>query len=154
GGPMTNGANHSGVINLGDLDMWTFSADQGDSLSLSMGVVGRSEERRVGKVCSSRGTRVGSNNKQTLAEINITAETNGLYTVLVASGDGVPQGTGHYVITVAQRPEPFGVSGGDEGGPMTNGANHSGVINLGDLDMWTFNAVQGDSLEVSMGVVG
>src|SRR5437773_2430957 len=39
GGPMTNGATHAGTIYLGDLDQWSFTATQGDYISLSMGEV-------------------------------------------------------------------------------------------------------------------
>ena len=154
GGPMTNGANHSGVITLGDLDMWTFNANQGDSISLSIGVVGSPTLRPFIRLRNPNGVEVGSAQNLLIAQINITAPLTGLYTVVVASGFSLPQGTGSYVLTLAQTPEPFVVSGGDEGGPMINGANHSGVITLGDLDMWTFNAKQGDSISLSIGVVG
>ena len=36
---MINGANHTGRIELADLDMWTFTADQGDALVLTLGEV-------------------------------------------------------------------------------------------------------------------
>src|SRR5439155_18224364 len=40
------------------------------------------------------------------------------------------------------------VSPGDEGGPMTNGAIHTGTIDVGDLDLWTFTANVGDNIVV------
>jgi hypothetical protein len=154
GGAMTNGANHTCVINLGDLDMWTFSATQGDSISLSMGVVGSPTLRPFLRLRDPFGVEVGSNAQLTIAQIDVTAAQTGLYTVVVASGFSLPTGTGSYVLTLAKTPGAFTVSPGDEGGPMTNGANHAGVINLGDLDLWTFTATQGDSISLSMGVVG
>jgi hypothetical protein len=154
GGAMTNGANHAGVINLGDLDMWTFSAAQGDSISLSIGVVGSPSLRPFIRLRDPNGVEVASDAAVLLAQINVTAPQTGLYTVVIASAASFPQGTGSYVLTLAQTPAAFIVSPGDEGGPMTNGANHAGAINLGDLDMWTFTAAQGDAISLSMGVVG
>src|SRR5439155_253618 len=37
GGPLTNGASQAGIIYLGDLDQWSFTATQGDYIALSMG---------------------------------------------------------------------------------------------------------------------
>src|ERR1019366_5866741 len=37
GGPMTNGGNYAGTITLGDLDLWTFTANTGDSIHLRLG---------------------------------------------------------------------------------------------------------------------
>src|SRR5262245_26979555 len=154
GGPMTNGHNHPGVISLGDLDMWTFTASQGDSISLSVGVVDTAASLRPFiRLRDPNGVEVSAAASTLLAQVNVTAALAGTYTVVIASGAAVPQGTGSYVLTLAQTPENFVVDNGDEGGPMTNGHNHPGVINLGDLDMWTFTANQGDSISLSIGVV-
>ena len=40
GGPMTNGGNYAGTITLGDLDMWSFTANAGDNIVLRLGTVG------------------------------------------------------------------------------------------------------------------
>ena len=40
GGPMTNGGNHAGTITLGDLDMWSFTANAGYNIVLRLGAVG------------------------------------------------------------------------------------------------------------------
>ena len=40
GGPMTNGGNYAGTISLGDLDMWSFTANAGDNIVLRLGAVG------------------------------------------------------------------------------------------------------------------
>ena len=36
---MTNGANHTGSIVVGDLDLWSFSATQGDAITIAIGEV-------------------------------------------------------------------------------------------------------------------
>src|SRR5436189_74191 len=43
------------------------------------------------------------------------------------------------------------VPAGDQGGPLTNGGNHDGTIDLGDLDMLTFSETAGDNIILSVG---
>ena len=42
---------------------------------------------------------------------------------------------------------------GDQGGPLTNGALHTGEILQGDLDVWTFTANAGDRIAVHIGEI-
>src|SRR6201999_2781489 len=58
-------------------------------------------------------------------------------------------GTGHYVVRLAENAA-FVVPGGDQGGAMTNGENHAGDLPPGDLDMWSFQANQGDTFLMSV----
>ena len=37
---MTNGGSYPGTISLGDLDMWSFTANTGDNIVLRLGTVG------------------------------------------------------------------------------------------------------------------
>ena len=55
------------------------------------------------------------------------------------------------MLHLAQIPEAFIVPAGDEGGPLTNGGNSTGTITLGDLDMWSFTANKGDSINLRLG---
>jgi Bacterial Ig domain len=155
GGPMTNGANHPGVIHLGDLDQWTFSAAQGDRISVSIGEVFPGETdpgfNPWIRLRGPNGTELGSIQAALATRLDVTAPLSGTYTVVVASFTVAP--TGNYLLTLAKSPGAFVVPDGDEGGPMTNGANHPGVIHLGDLDQWTFDAAQGDAISVSIGEV-
>ena len=48
----------------------------------------------------------------------------------IASADVGHDGTGTYRLTMAHTPGPITVSPGDEGGPLTNGAMHTGEIPL------------------------
>ena len=139
-GALTNGANHGGDISsAGEIDSWTFTANAGDSIVLSVGEVGGDSElypyiRLLGPnsalVTYAAGTQV--------ARIAATAPLTGTYTVLISSNDVGNDGTGDYLLTLAHIPETPVVSGGDQGGPMINGANHAGEIHVGDMDQWTF----------------
>ena len=81
----------------------------------------------------------------------VVAPVTGTYLVLVASFDSGFDGTGTYRLTMAHTPGPITVSPGDEGGPLTNGAIHTGEIVQGDLDVWTFTATAGDRIAVHIG---
>jgi hypothetical protein len=151
GGTLTNGADATGTINLGDLDMWSFAANKGDNINLRVGTASFDGWLQLfgpdGKLLVS-GTADGN----TDAYIdNYTATNSGTFTVLVSSW--FSQGTGTYVLHLAQIPETFIVPVGDEGGPLTNGANATGTISLGDLDMWTFAGNKGDNINLRVGTM-
>ena len=154
GGPMTNGAIHTGNIRVGDLDQWSFQAAQNDFISVSIGEPPFGEVdpgfnpwiRLVGPT----GVLIGSDSGILVGQINVTAPLSGTYTVLVATADSFNDATGNYRLTLAKTPGTFIVSAGDQGGPMTNLAVHPGGIYVGDLDQWTFNAVQNASVSVSI----
>ena len=61
---------------------------------------------------------------------------------------------GTYALSLAQFPEPFIVPPGEQGGPMTNGGNYSGTLNLGGLNMWSFTANTGDNVVLRLGSTG
>src|SRR5439155_1011435 len=109
------------------------------------------------RLVSPTGVLLGSSATGTGAsDVAATAPTSGTYTVIVGSltgFGGAVDGTGSYLLTLAQGPGAIVVSAGDEGGPMTNGATNAGTIYLGDLDTWTFTATQGQVIPLSMGSV-
>src|SRR5205823_4177686 len=106
------------------------------------------------RLVSPTGVLLGSSATGTGAsDVAATAPTSGTYTVIVGSltgFGGAIDGTGSYLLTLAQGPGAVEVSTGDEGGPMTNGATNAGTIYLGDLDTWTFTATQGDYIALTI----
>ena len=82
---------------------------------------------------------------------DVVAPTTGTYLVLVASFDSGVDGTGTYRLTMTHTPGPITVSPGDEGGPLTNGATHTGEITQGDVDVWTFTAIAGQRISLHIG---
>ena len=155
GGPLVNGASQTGTITLGDLDIWTFQASAGSSLSVSIAEVKESSPAFYPWIRLRRpdGVELGRATGDLISQINATAPTTGTYTVVVGSGtfNNIYTGTGTYRLTLANAPGPMTVSGDDQGGAMTNGANHTGSIPLGDLDMWTFQANAGDAITIGIG---
>jgi hypothetical protein len=157
GGPLTNGQNHAGFVHFGDLDMWTFSASQGDYVAVSIGREAPFDAnftpwiRLISPTGALLETRVG-----TVASISRAMTATGTYTVIVGSGTTTSalNSTGNYRLTLARAPAEFVVPTGDQGGPLTNGQNHPGHIDLGDLDIWTFTGQQAAFVTLSMSRVG
>ena len=134
-GPLVNGENHSGLISsAGQLHEWTFaaSAEQRHFRKHWRGAGGRGRPgiQSMDSPARARRRDLGSVQGALSAHINVTAPLTGTYTVVVASYT-VATGAGEYLLTLAQSPGTFVVPAGDEGGPMTNGANHPGKIHRG-----------------------
>ena len=135
------------AIHRGDLDQWTFTAAQGDAISAEhrRGMVGEVDPR-IQPLDSAAGARTartwvrpqarvgGADQRDRTADRHLHRGGRSSFTV--------PSGTGNYLLTLAKTPGTFIVPAGDEGGPMTNGANHPAVIHRGDLDQWTFTAAR------------
>jgi alkylated DNA nucleotide flippase Atl1 len=151
GGPMTNGANHIGAIDVGDLDMWSFSAAVGETFALSLAEPAADAALTPWlRVYSPAGRLVLEDWNNVATQVSRTATEPGVYTVIVGTRDVGLDATGAYQLVLAKAPGGFVVPAGDDGGPVTNGANQAGTIAPGDLDMWTFDATQGESFVLSL----
>ncbi|HMP81851.1 MAG TPA: hypothetical protein PKA41_04005 [Verrucomicrobiota bacterium] len=138
------------IGSLGDLDLWTFPATAGER------VVVRVAELTETNSFSPR-TRIYDPNGVLLItlggvvdEYAFTVATNGTFTVLMADGSGPLTGTGTYRIYFVKLPGYYSVPVGDEGGELTNGVVFAGAIDLGDLDVWSFNACAGDEFTIQL----
>src|ERR1039458_119308 len=152
GGPMTNGGAYPGTIIVGDQQMWSFTANAGDSINLRVGTTGFNP---VLKLYGPNGALLAtdaSGSGYYDAAIAYVATNSGTFTVVVSSD--LLNGTGTYALHLAQIPEPFIVPPGDQGGPLTNGADATGTNTIGDLDMWSFTANAGDSINLRVGTTG
>jgi len=155
-GPMTNGATHTGTINGRDLDTWTFDAVQNDGITISIGEVSAGVDPGFFPWIRLRGpdgTMLDDRWSSKNTRIDIRAPLTGTYTVVVASNATNQIGPGNYVLSLVKTPGPYIISPGDQGGPMINGATHTGMIGIGDVDAWTFQAVQNDGINLSIGEV-
>ncbi len=152
GGVLSNGAFNTGTIDLGDLDVWTFTGHAGDSIQLRMGatnLVPRIDLYGPDGAQIAFAPTGSPSSAQRDSVINTRLTADGSYTVVVSSFYSGNQGG--YSLTLAQAPGSFLVSPGDDGGALANGALASGTITLGDLDLWSFTAHAGDSIQLRMG---
>jgi len=155
-GPLTNGENHAGTISVaGEVDVWTFGATAGDAIVVAIGETG-GDSAFVPWIRLHRpdNTIIGNQSGTLAAQIEVVAPATGTYTVEVASFDSGFNDTGSYTLTLAKAPGAFAISAGDEGGPLTNGGNHTGTIHIGDVDMWSFSATAGEAIMLAIGEVG
>ena len=145
---------NTGKIVPGDLDVWTFTASAGDRIAVHIGEITQTDDFQPWiRLWSPTGGSLGGQSGADAARIEAVAPVSGTYLVLVASADSGVDGSGTYRLTMAHSPGPITVSAGDEGGPLTNGALHSGEIVQGDLDVWTFTASAGDRIAVHIGEI-
>jgi hypothetical protein len=156
-GVLINGDNHSAVLAAGEMHKWTFTANAGEAILLSVGKVGDTSTftprlELFTEAGQSQGVFAGA----LTAHLGVAAPATTTYAVFVESGTAGAQnaGSGSYILTLDKAPGTFKVPVGDEGGPMTNGANHPGYIFRGDQDPWTFVAAAGEDISVSVGEVG
>jgi hypothetical protein len=150
GGPLTNGALHTGEILEGDLDVWTFTANAGERIAVHTGEITDTDDFRPWlRLYAPNGTVLASTSGTDAAAIDgALAPVAGTYLVLVASFDSGFNGTGTYRLTLAKTPGPVSVSPGDQGGALTSGVSQAGEIVQGDVDVWTINAIAGQSITV------
>ncbi|MCC6992188.1 MAG: cadherin-like domain-containing protein [Acidobacteria bacterium] len=161
GGAMTNGVHHVGRIEQGDIDMWSFTATQGDDLHIKLGeipVAAGAPDPNFHvwlRIVGPNGALVAGNlPNPRVSEANLMAAQTGIYTaVVLAQPSAIFGTTGDYRVTLARAPGAFTVPSGDDGGPLTNGVTHLGRIDQGDIDMWSFTATQGDSVQLKLGEV-
>ncbi|MBI3849792.1 MAG: hypothetical protein HY298_05810 [Verrucomicrobia bacterium] len=101
------------------------------------------------RVYAPDGTLLVTSSLGGVREYAFTAATNGTFTVLVADGGGGssgPMGTGTYQFHFVKLPGAFIIPPGDNGGALADAVNSLGTISLGDMDLWSFNACQGDGI--------
>ncbi|MCC7177714.1 MAG: hypothetical protein IT177_04915, partial [Acidobacteria bacterium] len=81
GGALENGENHSGHIHLGDLDQWSFTAAQGDAITVSIGEVFPTELdpgfNPWIRLRSPTGANLGSESGPLTAQISVIAPLSG-----------------------------------------------------------------------------
>jgi hypothetical protein len=149
GGALTNGFNQLGTIDLGDLDLWSFSANAGDRIALQIAkLTGGAGFAPLLELFGPDGRRMGVDSGNLAARVDAQIETGGTYTVLVSAR--IPDGTGNYQLQLAQVPGSFVVPAGDEGGALSDGVNQDGAITPGDLDLWTFATSPGDHVTLQI----
>jgi hypothetical protein len=142
---------------VGDLDPWKISATAGETIVFNIGETGPNSPfipwiRVYGP---GGGLVAGGNNWGDLAaQVAVTAPSTGVYTVVVSTADSGNDASGTYQLTALHLLGTPLVDPGDEGGPLTNGGNHTGVLHLGDFDAWTIAATAGETIVANIGETG
>ncbi|MDH3886974.1 MAG: hypothetical protein OEU78_00595, partial [Gammaproteobacteria bacterium] len=155
GEPKNGGVVNPGSIDLGDMDLWTYPADAGDTLLIHVGEINGTGLGPELVLYSPDGVELGSSNSTDATVLDHPAAVAGTYTVVVQDRAADVTGSGDYELYFAGIPgDAYSVPGpGDEGGALTNGGVHAGSITVGDLDLWTFEADVQDTLRIQVGEI-
>ncbi len=157
GGTLINGVMHTGKIDVGDLDVWNFSAVSGESLVVAMGeTVSGGTLRPVLWFYGPDGRLLDWYNGTAAAQVFFRATNSGTFTVVAGDYSSAYSGSGDYRLTLAKTGNAVEVSPGDEGGRLNGSAVYESMLDVGDLDVWSFTLCAGDniSLRLDEAVVG
>jgi hypothetical protein len=150
---MTNGTMLTGNISVGGMEVWNFAASEGDSIVVRMGeLVPNSTLTPYLRLLGPEGAllaRYGSGG--VAAEVSVRATNSGTFTVIAADLTAFFTGSGTYRLKLGMTAGPLFILPTDEGGALTNGWMHTGTIDIGDMDVWTFHAEAGQNIVVRMG---
>jgi hypothetical protein len=151
GGPILDGASYAGSLLRGDMDPWSFYANQGDSVRVTVSEAGNPTGFiPLLEVHAPNGALVTyCFSTLNCAVGQFAATQTGTYTAWVERQDNT-DGVGQYLLTMTQAPGSYIIPAGDEGGQMTNGGTYAGSLLRGDMDQWTFTATKGDSIRVTV----
>ena len=149
GGALSSTGSVSGNITVGDMDSYTFYANAGHHITLTMADTGPSPELSTTLYPHISIFKPDGSILQTPSFGLTTAQvssarmpTTGTYTVLVK--DRYASYTGDYVLHFSRAP------GANEGGLLTDGFSVSGDITLGDIDTFTFYAPINSEIALSL----
>src|SRR5690606_25910831 len=115
GGPLTNGGNHEGTLQVGDMDAWTTVAAVGQTMNFRVGEVsGGNAFSPYIYLYDPNGALVASDSHTSDARIVFRATVAGTYTAVVSGYYAGDNGT--YRLHFQQTGTPYVVPAGDEGG--------------------------------------
>lgn len=146
-GTLPNGGSVLGALGVGDLDSYTFTASQGDSIQLRMNDVNGLALNPQMNVYKPNGSIQAWDWSDEVAGVGFAAPMTGTYTVVVMDYNNGGQ-NGVYEIHYARAP------GANEHGTLTNFGTMTGTIDKGDLDSYTFTVTQGKSIHLEMEDLG
>ncbi|MGN6386423.1 MAG: PPC domain-containing protein, partial [Verrucomicrobiota bacterium] len=148
---ISNGAQTQGSISSGTQeDTWLFTGKAGDTVVGRVGTVGFTPRLRLFAPDNSLLMEAAPTSSLVRdAFVTNTLPADGTYRFTVSTV--FPNQKGDYTLNLALGPGAFAPSPGDESGPISNGETKSGVLTIGDLDLWSFNANAGDSVVVRAG---
>ncbi|MBX3744560.1 MAG: hypothetical protein KF833_04565 [Verrucomicrobiae bacterium] len=148
GMPLVTG-NQDGSTTLGDLDVWTFTANAGDRVTLGLTqLTGAATYAPRARVYDGNGTLVGYSvdtvpGSASASTLKLILPTTGTFNVVLDSL--LIGGSGNYRINYLLEAGPFSPEPAN-GTTLTNGGNHEGAIAVGEEDPWIFEVSAGEQV--------
>ncbi|MGB7770104.1 MAG: hypothetical protein WBN22_14810 [Verrucomicrobiia bacterium] len=153
GGSMTNGFTYQGNLLPGQLSVWSFTANTGDSMVVGMGDANRSAGLLYPyvRIYGPNGALLDSEFGVSATESTARATNSGTFTVIAANDDIQENGGyGTNQVTMGKTGSPIVVSAGNQGGTMNGAGYYIGTNVAGGLSVWNFTAHVGDPIMMSM----
>lgn len=149
-GLLTNDSVQHGMFDMGDLDTYTFVANEGDHIKLRMADTSADGllQPQIELYSSAGGDYIEmGGGSEHVGSLDYTVENTGTYTVLLKPTRNTSAhnyATGTYDLYFTKVPD------ANEHGAAPNGGVIHGELDLGDLDSYTFNANTGDHIKIRM----
>jgi len=148
-GVLPNGGKVSGVIDLGDIDSYTFTANAGETVYLRVADTETTEFINSGfqpyvGLLSPSGAFISASQGALVGDLSRALVESGTYTVIILDESSGEDATGSYDLYFAKAP------GAADDGCIANGDHGYGFIDLGDIDSYSFQANAGISLVVTV----
>ncbi|HWP41158.1 MAG TPA: PPC domain-containing protein [Tepidisphaeraceae bacterium] len=144
--PTVSNQRNFGTIERGDIDVYTFTANAGDAVSID--TAGLSGVNFLPRLRLFAPNGVPLSGFADSAHLTQLAQTGTYYVTVRDNGD---DHTGSYALTMIRLPEtPLPDS---DSGPVQSNQRRTGAIEAGDLDVYTFAANAGDAIAVDVGPI-
>lgn len=139
-GALINGGSRSQTLTVGDLDSYTFTAQVGEGVVLSLADVDATGLVPRIFVYGPAGALVTNTWDNDVAQLAFSAPDSGTYTVVVTDLNG--PGTGDYDLHFVRG------TGANEHGPLIDDGVRTETITRGDVDSYTFTGNAGDIVQL------
>jgi hypothetical protein len=152
GGPLTNGWNYAGNIDVGDMDVWSVDAVSNQFIVVRMGELVANSTLTPGlRLFGPDGTLLSTyGGSAVAAEVSARATNSGTFMVIAADNSSFYTGSGTYRLKLARTGRPLVIAANDEGGAMTGQTNYAGNLDVGGMAVWQFNACGGQPLNITV----
>ncbi|WP_395340716.1 PKD domain-containing protein [Ningiella sp. W23] len=145
---LENGGVVSGAIDFpGDVDTFTFSANEGEYVFISVVDIGETALSAAISISSASGSVITSAQGNTVSKVSMFAPASGVYTLSIrdnSSSGTNDDATGAYNVHYVRVPD------ANEHGSLVSGDFVTETVTLGDIDSWTFDVSEGEYAFISL----
>ena len=145
---LVSGVTFSDSLATGEMDVFTFSAKKGDSVTIDLARTTTAYLPTI-DVFSPSGRMVYDGFRDGYASFDVLMNAfteTGTYTVIVKAGTA--GGSGSYNMSFVQVPATHTLPVGE--GALTSGVTFAGAITTADIDVYTFQAVPGNAVTLNL----
>ncbi|HET7505875.1 MAG TPA: hypothetical protein VFK02_32875, partial [Kofleriaceae bacterium] len=144
GGLLAPGGITLGHLDEGEIDSYTFTANQGEGIFFRLVDIAGGSLTPALTVYGPTGTTVTSASSANVANASFSASATGTYTVVIYDVSAGFASTGDYRLYFTRAP------GANAGGALTPGGSVSAHLEEGALDSYTFFAIAGERVTLQL----